>query len=131
MIMNHWYEAETRNDAQVQEWNRIYTDEMTRVHWMQSGFEEFMVQWDREHRSFWIHVAEHIVQQACSGDEECAGHAMEVFHNEMALIRDVGREDLREFFMFVQGLSGAAPKTIIIKCVDNGQGMGYSHTQMT
>ena len=126
--MNHWYAEETKNDYAVAEFNRIYNDEMTRVHWMSAGYEEFMHSWNREHLRFWEHVAEHVAEQICNGDEECFGHSMEVFHKEMALRGDIGRADLREFFLFVEGLIiPAAPKTTIVKCVQDPENRGYSY----
>ena len=53
---------------------------------------------------------------------------MEVFHNEMGMKRDIGREDVREFFLFVEGLAGSGPKTTTIKCVQDPENRGYSYS---
>ena len=127
--MDQWYHEETKKDAAMAEYNRIYTDEMTRVGWMTHGFHAFMTEWDMAHQGFWEHMAKHVSEQICGGNDDCRNHSMEVFHKEMSWKRDIGREDVREFFLFVEGLAGAAPKVPSIKCVQDPENLGYSYAQ--
>ena len=103
---------------------------MVRVGWMQRGYEMWRHDWDMAHQHFWEKMAHDVAAQVCMGDEECFSHAMEVFYKELGMRRSLGRDDVRQFIIFVEGLAGAAgaPANAKIDCIEDPQGNGYSWT---
>ena len=75
------------------------------------GFNKFNEDFNAQHGDFWDHMAESVSHEICL-DEDCFNHAMEVYHEEAKEIT-IGREEIRNFILFVEGLSEIEPQPLI------------------